>query len=579
MIKLKGNSIFEGVIIAKARMIKREIKEIKIHSISSEEIEYEIIRFETALDNVKNDLKHLIDSLNGKVKKADLKILNAHKMMLEDPVFLSDITTKIRIEKINAEKVIDLVVKKYAGMFRSLSDATYRQRAIDVEDVGEKLILALQGEKKNYKYLNNKILITKDLKPSDILRYHNEGIKILGIVTEIAGETSHSAILAKTLGIPTLMEVKNLDSYNWEKYGDVILDTRGTSEHLLINPDTEIKKWYIKELEELKLKNELLKKLIGKPAKTKDNKRIFLNANIGGVAEIEEINKYKPDGVGLLRTEFLYMDSNDFPTEDEQFEIYKKISEELGKDKYLTVRTLDIGADKKLKYFTIPEEENPALGLRAIRISLKYKDIFKTQLKAILRASNYGNIKIMYPMIASLDEILAANTILEEAKLELRNAKIGFDDNIKVGIMIEIPSIAILADFIVNEVDFFSVGTNDLTQYLLAADRLSHEVANVYTNYHPAVLRIINSVAEIAIKNGKKISICGEMGGESMGVLAFLSFGITEFSMLPSLIPKVKMLIQNIDEKALKGLKEKLLSSMTTEEIKRNLNDYILGVM
>lgn len=577
MIKLKGNSIFEGVIIAKA--VIKKINEIKVYSISAGKIQDEIIRFESALKNVKKDLGHLIDSLNGKIKDEDLNILNAHKVMLEDPVFLSEIITKIKIEKINVEKVIDLVIKKYATMFRALSDSTYRQRAIDIEDIGEKLILELQSGKKDYKYLDNKILITKDLKPSDILRYHNEGVKILGIVTEIAGETSHSAILAKTLGIPTLMEVKNLDSYNWEEYGDVILDTRSTSQYLLINPDIEVKKWYIKELKELKLEDELLKKFIGKPAITKDNKRIFLNANIGRLAEIDDINKYKPDGVGLLRTEFIYMDSNDFPTEEEQFEIYRKISEELGTGKYLTIRTLDIGADKKLKYFDIPEEENPALGLRAIRVSLKYRDVFKTQLKAILRASNYGKIKLMYPMIASLEEIFEANKILEESKNELRNEKIKFDEKIKVGIMIEIPSIAMLADVIVNEVDFFSIGTNDLTQYLLAADRLSHEVANIYTNYHPAVLRIINYVAEIAIKNGKDISICGEMGGESMGVLAFLSFGITELSMLPSLISKIKMLIQNVDDEILDGLKEKLLSAKTTEEVKVTLDDYILGVM
>jgi phosphotransferase system enzyme I (PtsI) len=319
--------------------------------------------------------------------------------------------------------------------------------------------------------------------------------------------------------------------------------------------------------------------LIGVPAMTRTNKRVYVHANIGGLKDLEEVKKYKPDGVGLLRTEFLYMDSPYFPTEGDQFNAYKVIAETLGKEKPVIIRTLDIGADKKLTYFEMPNEENPALGLRAIRLSMANKNMFKTQLRAILRASYYGNVKIMYPMISGVEEINEAEIVLKEAKQELKEEGLPFNENIEVGIMIEVPSAAIIADILVDKADFFSIGTNDLTQYVLAADRLSKEVAHIYNNYHPAVMRMVNFVAEAAVRAGKKVSICGEMGGDTLALLAFISFGIYDLSMLPQLIPKIKKIVQNIEHDSLKGLKEKILSSKTAEEVKETLNDYLLGVM
>lgn len=579
MERLKGTSVYEGIVIGKAYLTKKKKEAVKVYKLSSDMVDDEIKRFYEALSDTKQELKSLTDSLAGKVDQNDIKILNVHLMMLEDPVFISDITNKIRLEMVNAEKVVEVVVEKYSGMFKGLDDPVYRQRAIDIEDVGEKVLLNLQGKKLSKEDVHEKILVSLEIKPSELLRYHNEGITILGIVTEMGGETSHVAILAKTLGIPTLMGVKNVAKIDWESVGDIIMDTRKEMQEVVINPTKTVMVWYTKEYKEFENEKKELQHLIGIPAVTKCQKRIFLHANIGSLSDLESVKLYKPDGIGLLRTEFLYMESSYFPTETEQFKAYRAVAESIGKDKPVIIRTLDIGADKKLSYFEMPMEENPALGLRAIRLCMANKNIFKTQLRAILRASAFGNIKMMYPMISGVEEIDESNKILEEAKKELREENLPFNEKIEVGVMIEVPSAGLLADILIEKVDFFSIGTNDLTQYILAADRLSKEVAYVFNNYHPAVMRMIATIADAARRHGKKVSVCGEMGGDTLALLAFLSFGIEDLSMMSHFIPKLKKIIRNIDCNTLKGLREKLLTASTSDEIKRTLNDYLLGVM
>lgn len=579
MNKLKGISIFEGIIIGKGYIKRKTKKKIEVYRLVPEMVDKEIKRFKDAVSEAKHQISTLKESLVGKVNQNDIKILNVHLMLLEDPVFLSDITNKIKMELLNAEKVVDTVVNKYVGMFKGLSDPMYKQRSADIEDVGEKIILNLQGDSLDYEDINDKILVAKEVKPSELLNYHNLGVKILGIVTESGGETSHVAILAKTLGIPTLMNVKQATSIDLEVKRDIILDTRKGKEMLILEYDDYLLKWYKKELEEFHFEQLELEKLISVPAKTKCGEFIGLHANMGAEVELESVKQFNSDGVGLLRTEFLYMESDHFPTEEEQFLIYKSIAEELGSEKKIIVRTLDIGADKKLSYFDLPAEDNPFLGLRAIRLSLLHKDVFKTQLKAILRAAYYGDIKIMYPMIASVDEVLEANKVLEAAKLELEEENRVYKKDIDVGIMVEIPSTAIMADVFSDIVDFFSVGTNDLAQYVLAADRLSEEVSHIYDSYHPAIFRMIADIAEVAISKKRKLSICGELAGEPMAVLAFLSFGIREFSMLPAFIPKVKKVIRSVCIKDLKKLKNSILNVRTSKELKGLLNDYLLGVM
>jgi phosphotransferase system enzyme I (PtsI) len=579
MEKLKGTSVFEGIIIGKPYIKKRKKLEIRETEIPESNIPKEISRLEEALKGTKREIKHLMDSLAGRVNKNELKILNVQLMMLEDPVFLADINKRISEKRLNAECVVDKVVKKYVGMFKALNDPVYKERATDIQEVGEKIIYNLLFVKPDWHDFDNKILITKEIQPFEILKYHSENIKILGIVTEEGGETSHTAILAKALGIPTLMGVQNATYVQFKENEKVILDSRHGKALLVVSPTKSELTEYLKEekrFKELSLEIEALK---GKQVTTLDGEKILLNINLGGSIEIEQLGEYDPDGVGLLRTEFIYMDRDDFPTEDEQVEIYRRVYDKLDKEKPLIIRTLDIGGDKDLSYFDMPEEENPFLGLRAIRLCLKNLDIFKTQLRAILRAAFDANIQIMFPMISKYEEIIKAKTLLEEVKQELKNENINYRENIEVGMMVEVPSAALLAENFVDEVEFFSIGTNDLTQYMLAADRLSKEVADIYDNYNPAVIRAINIVAEVADKNDKKVSICGEMGGEALGILVFLTMGIKNLSMMPSLLPRAKKIISNVNLQELKKMKPELLKCKTSKQIEELYNKFLLGVV
>ncbi|NLK62896.1 MAG: phosphoenolpyruvate--protein phosphotransferase [Fusobacteria bacterium] len=577
--KLGGISIYEGIVIAKPYIPKKSKIKICNEKINIDKIDEEIKQFKNAIDDTKKQLSKLAESLSGKVNQNDIKILNVHVMLLEDPLFLTEIINIIKIENLSAENAVLKVRNKYVEMFKKLEDPTSRERGADIEDVSDKVISNLQGNQFFDINLNNKILIAKEVKPSELLTYHNLGIKILGIITEYGGETSHVSILAKTIGIPTLIGVKDLTETKFTEEKNIILDTRKRNEFLLIDYDSYTLKWYEKELLEFEHEKQELEKLIKRDSLDKLGNRINLYANMGNFIELDNIIRYNLDGIGLLRTEFLYMESKKFPTEEEQFNIYKNIIKTLGKDKTLTIRTLDIGADKKLNYFEMPIEENPFLGLRAIRFTLLHIEIFKIQLRAILRASYYGDIQLMYPMISSIEELTKANEVLEECKRELLIEGIQFNNKIKVGIMVEVPSTAIMADLFVDMVDFFSIGTNDLTQYILAADRLNEEVSEVYDNFHPAVLRAINIVAEASIEKNKKISICGEMAGDKLAIIAFLSFGITNFSMLPSLTTQIKKNIKLLDINSLDRIKKKILLSKTSKEVKELLEDYLMEVM
>ncbi len=572
--KFRGNTIFEGIVIAKPYIKKR--KEIFINELSIEEeaIESELERVQEALKQTRTDIKELIESLKDRVNKNELKILNVQLVMLDDPLFLSDINNLIKKEKKNAEFVIDRVVKKYVGMFKSLNDPVYKERATDVEEVGNKLLQNLLLEKPELEDINNKIMITKELKPFELLRYYNLGVVIKGIVTEEGGETSHAAILAKALGIPTLMGVGGVESFQFNENKDIILDSRENFSILLTEPTRDEYENYLKEYRKFIELNNEIEALRGKEIFSRDGQKILLKANLGGEIEISQLKIYQPDGVGLLRTEFLYMDSDEFPDEETQYKLYEKVYKELGEDKPLIIRTLDIGGDKTLSYFKLPEEENPFLGLRAIRLCLKNPEIFKVQLRALLRVAYNRNIKVMIPMISRIEEIRETKRIIEEIKVELERDKIPYEKDLKIGIMIEVPSAAILADQLIEEVDFFSIGTNDLTQYIMAADRLSKEVQDVYDKYNPSVIRMINHTVKAANDAGKSVSICGETAGEQLGMLIFLSLGVTELSMLPAFLPKAKKLVKNIDIEKLKKYKTKILKCKTSEEIKEVLKDF-----
>lgn len=577
MEKIMGKAIFEGIVIGEPYLRSKKQLGIEEYKIEPHMLEDEMNRFEVAIKDAKQDLKFLKSSLKGKVKNNDLKILNVHLMILDDPVLLSEIGKRLRNELVNIEKVVADVVEFYVDMFKDMKDPIYRQRAVDIQDVGEKIIGQLMVENCELNELDNKILVTKEILPSELFKMHHDKINLLGIVTEYSGATSHVAILAKTFGIPTLMGVKDVSRMEWKN--KVILDTRKGDPCVIKDPTEEQIIEYKKQKLKLMAIKEENKKLKGLPAITKDGVKVILNANIGGITDLISLNNSMADGVGLLRTEFLYMESKFFPTEQEQIDLYErayKKVEKLKGEKSLIIRTLDIGADKQLPYYKMPNEENPFLGFRGIRFTLAHENIFKTQLRAILRVAKDKNIKVMFPMISNLEEIIQIKEILAIVKKELKDEGLEHASYIETGIMVEVPSTAFLIDKFSKYVDFFSLGTNDLTQYVMAADRLSADVAYLNDYFEPAVLRAINYIAEEAIKQNKKISVCGEMANDPMAILTLMSFGIERFSMLSTYIPMAKRTILRLNSSDLKKvLKPKLLNCDNAKEVKKILKDYI----
>ena len=577
MEKIMGKAIFEGIVIGEPYLRSKKQLGIEEYKIEPHMLEDEMNRFEKAIKEAKQELKFLKSSLKGKVKSNDLKILNVHLMILDDPVLISEIGKRLKNELVNIEKIVADVVEFYVDMFKEMKDPVYRQRAVDIQDVGEKIINQLMVENCELHELDNKILISKEILPSELFKMHHEKIHLLGIVTEYSGATSHVAILAKTFGIPTLMGAKNVSRMDWD--GRIILDTRKDEPCVIKGPSDEQIVYFKKERSKLEAIKKENKKLKGLPALTTDGVEIILNANIGGVTDLLSLNNTMADGVGLLRTEFLYMESNFFPTEEQQIELYErayKKVEKLEGERELIIRTLDIGADKQLPYYEMPIEENPFLGFRGIRFTLAHENIFRTQLRAILRVAKGRSIKVMFPMISNLDEIIQVKKILASVKEELKSEGVEYTPYIETGIMVEVPSVAFLIDKFSEYVDFFSLGTNDLTQYVMAADRLSADVAYLNDYFEPAVLRTINYIAEESIKYNKKISVCGEMANDPMAIVALMSFGIGRFSMLSTYIPMVKRTILRLNKGELqKELKPKLLNCNNAKEVKEILKEYI----
>ncbi|MEI6858008.1 phosphoenolpyruvate--protein phosphotransferase [Psychrilyobacter sp.] len=577
MEKIMGKAIFEGIVIGEPYLRRKKQTALEEYKIEPHMLEDEMKRFEVALKDAKQELKFLKSSLKGKVKSNDLKILNVHLMILDDPVLLSEIGKRLKNELVNIEKVVADVVEFYVDMFKDMKDPVYRQRAIDIQDVGEKIIGQLMVEDCELHELDNKILVTKEILPSELFKMHHNKINLLGIVTEYSGATSHVAILAKTFGIPTLMEVKNVSQMEWEN--EIILDTRKGEPCVIKDPTDEQIIEYKKEKVKLEVIGEENKKLKGLPAITIDGIEIVLNANIGGITDLLSLNDSMAGGVGLLRTEFLYMESKFFPTEQQQIELYEKAYKKVEKlegERELIIRTLDIGADKQLPYYEMPFEVNPFLGFRGVRFTLAHENIFRTQLRAILRVAKGRRIKVMFPMISNLKEIIQIKKILASVKTELDEEGLEYAGYIETGVMIEVPSTAFLIDKFSEYVDFFSLGTNDLTQYVMAADRLSADVAYLNDYFEPAVLRTINYIAEEAIKQKKKISVCGEMASDPMAIVALMSFGIDRFSMLSTYIPMAKRTILRLNKSVLQSeLKPKLLDCNNAEEVKEILKEYI----
>lgn len=575
MERLAGKSVYEGVVIGETYLdIDTNLQNEK-ENITFEEIEKEKIRLEQGIENTIFDLKTLKKDLKGKLNEKELGVIEAHILLLEDPMYISDIKNLIVKKEKKAEFAVKETTEKFIKLFENIDSPIYRQRGLDIKDVSKRLIETLKSVSEDYKNFDQKILITKEIYPTELLKLHKEGVNLKGIIMEYGGETSHVAILAKALKIPTLMGVNDIFNHNWK--GNIILDTTEDNNYVIVDPSEEEIKEYQKKQKKFFRKIEAIKEGAKLPSVTQDGVKVELYLNLGDTEQgkLSDIDRKLVAGVGLLRTELLYMKSQDFPTEEEQMDKYLQILKGFSKEQSIIIRTLDIGADKQLSYFKMVNEANPFLGLRGIRFSLRYREIFETQLRAILRLSNEKNIKIMYPMITTLLEVREANKVLEKVKGDLRKENIPFDENIEVGIMVEVPSVIMMAEAFAREIDFFSVGSNDLTQYILATDRLSETVGELYSSFNPAVLRAIYHVKKAADKYNKKISVCGEMAGDLKGIVALLSLGIKDLSMVESSILSAKSLVRGLEYKTLENIRENILSCETEEQVKNILKEYI----
>lgn len=569
-----GKSACEGVVISQAFLYKKNDVIVEKVQLNFSDVPKELEKWRGAVEKSKLEIKELKGKLKSRVTPDELEILTAHIMMLDDPMFIKDIENKIKKEAINAEYVVKEISEKYIQLFNKIKDPLYAQRAIDIKDISERIILNLIEKDLRREKLDYKIIFAKEILPSQLLKAVEAGVHINGLVFEYGGTTSHVAILAKSLNIPTLMGVEGVFE-NEYKLNTVILDSRKGFEKLIIDPTQEEIEQYQKLCEIKRVKEEALAEIENLEAITKDNVRIELKINVGSSKEVIEKYRNFIDGVGLYRTELMYMESKKFPTEDEQVMEYETLNNKIG-NKEIVIRTLDIGADKTLPYFEMAEEDNPFLGVRGIRYSLKHKKIFKTQIRAILKSSSKNSqIKIMYPMITNCKEIIEIKKIVQECKEELDREGISYNKDIKQGIMIEVPSAALMAEQMARYVDFFSIGTNDLTQYVLATDRLSENLVELYDFYEPSVLKIINYVVEAAKKYGKSVCVCGEVAGDKLACLALLSLGIKEFSMVSNSIKIIKSLIRKIEFFNLGEIKEGILNVENSEDVKNILNVYL----
>ncbi len=539
---LHGIGIFQNVIIGKTFLYLPE-KLIIDHDKQKINIKEELGVFEKAVEKSKLQIKALMGRIKGRISKKDLDIFNSHLLILEDPIFLSKVKEYINNDELSAENAVKKAENYLEDLFSHVESNYIRLRINDIKDVCDRVIRNILGKPKpdlsSLPY--PAIVVAEDLTPSDTAALDRENV--LGFATDKGSLTSHTAILAEALGIPAVVGLKEVTKC--VKNGDVlILD--GEKGIVIVDPDEETLERYRKRKEKIEKEEKLLDKVKFLPIFTKAGKRIEISANIGRPEEADMAIKSGAEGIGLFRTEFLFLDRREPPSEEEQFKAYKSVIEKF-KDKPVIIRTLDIGGDKQIPYLNLEKELNPFLGVRAIRLCLKRKDLFKTQLKAILRAGVFGNVKIMYPMIAVKDEIVEANNILEEVKKELKKEGKEFKENIEVGIMIEIPSAALMADELIKYVDFFSIGTNDLIQYTFAADRTNENVSYLYRPLSDAILNLIKMTIDASHKYGKWTGVCGEMAGDTKAIPELIKLGIDELSMTPQKIPKAKFTIMNLN--------------------------------
>ena len=567
MKRLTGIGASEGVAIGKVLLFTEEemiIPEVKDENST---IEAELTKLEDGLKKSKTQLIAIREKVKEKMGEDKAAIFDGHIMLLEDEDLIMEVEDKIKGEGLPAAKALHDGINEYCEMISKLDDPYLRERAADLQDIGKRWLKNLLGIRiKDLSDLEpDTVVVTYDLTPSDTAQLDLENC--VGFLTEVGGKTAHSAIMARSLELPAVVGIKGV--LNEVKEGEtVIMD--GEEGELFLDPSPELIAEYVAKKEKLAAEKEELKKLISEEAVTTDGRKVDIWGNIGSPNDVDAVIASGATGIGLYRTEFLFMNSDHFPTEEEQYEAYKVVVQKM-QGKPVTIRTMDIGGDKELPYLDLPKEMNPFLGYRAIRISLENKDMFKTQLKAILRASHYGQIKIMYPMISSVNEIRKANEILEECKNELDEIGQLFDRNIKVGIMVETPSTAIIAYKFAKEVDFFSIGTNDLTQYFLAVDRGNEMVSALYNSFNPAVLEAIQKVIDAAHNAGISVSMCGEFAGDKKATKLLLGMGLDSFSMSASSTLQVKKIIRSSSYAEAQKYRDIILQQDTPAEVLEKL--------
>ena len=561
---LVGKGVSDGIGLGKVVILKEN--ELKIEKLKIEDISAEKQLVYNAIKEVENEIEDLIQNILGTEKE----IMQAYLMILQDPNLTEEIIKIIEQEKCNSSYAVENGLNKIIKTFEKMDDPYMSARSRDIEDMKKRILSKLLNIKEIdlSKLPENTILVAKELSTSDTAKMNLKNIS--GIITEIGGVNSHMAIIARTNEIPAIVGIKHI--FENIKESDYIA-LNGKTGEIFLNPKQEKIEELTKNQESLKQEKLELEKYKNEKTITKDGHQVELLANIGGPQDIQIVIDNTAEGVGLLRSEFLYMDAIDFPSEDEQFIAYKKIAESL-ENKRLVIRTLDIGGDKDLKYMKLPKEENPFLGYRAIRIYLDNVDLLKVQLRAILRASSYGNVSIMFPMISSVDELRKSKEIIEEVKKELNSKNIKFNENIEVGIMIEIPSSAIMADELAKECDFFSIGTNDLIQYTIAVERGNEKLTNLYSHYNPAVIRLIKSAIDGAHKNGILCGMCGEAAGDVNFIPLLVGLGLDEFSMNANKILSVRKLITGLNFEECKKLANNVLHLASTEEVKDELENF-----
>jgi len=559
---LNGIAASNGIAIAKAyRLIEPDLTVTK-HVIT--DVDTEVNRFKAAIEKSVSELQAIRDRAEVELGADKAAIFEAHLLVVNDPELIGPIEEKIGAEKVNAESALKEVADMFVTMFESMDNEYMKERAADIRDVTKRVLAHLLGVQiPNPSMVTEEVIIVaEDLTPSDTAQLNRTYVK--AFTTDIGGRTSHSAIMARSMEIPAVVGTKQATSSI--QNGDIII-VDGLDGSVHINPTPELIAEYKQKAEAYEQQKAEWAKLLNEKTVSKDGHHVELVANIGTPNDIKGVIDNGGEGVGLYRTEFLYMGRDNFPTEDEQFEAYKAVLEGMTDGKPVVVRTLDIGGDKELPYLNLPHEMNPFLGFRAIRLCLDHQEMFRTQLRALLRASSFGNLKIMFPMIATLGEFRDAKAILLEEKEKLVAEGVTVSDSIEVGIMVEIPSTAVMADLFATEVDFFSIGTNDLIQYTMAADRMNERISYLYQPYNPAILRLVKQVIDAAHKEGKWAGMCGEMAGDENAIPLLLGLGLDEFSMSATSILKARSLISKLSKADMEKLAEQALQMKTNDEV------------